>query len=141
MANKSKQKGTRAETRVVDYLRDHGFTESKRIALHGSKDMGDVEVGTGHHILEIKAGQQAKNVTRKQLEEWKQQTLAEQSNQRELRDTILIYCYLLIIPPNKQLKDCLIYSFNSAWDVDDSWFICTYFDNWVDDLAALYLEE
>lgn len=141
MANKSKTKGTAAETRVVKYLKDHGFTEAKRIALHGSKDMGDVEVGTGFHILEVKAGKQAGNVNRKLFEEWKAQTLTEQGNQRTDKSMSLIYCYLLIVPPNKPLKDCLVYSFDNPWDVNGNWYSCIPFDLWVKELADMYLEE
>lgn len=140
MANKSKAKGTAAETRVVKYLKDHGFTEAKRIALHGSKDMGDIEIGTGMHILEIKAGKQAGNVSRKLFEEWKQQTCAEEKNQRKEKGTHLIYCYLLIVTPNKPLKDCLVYAFNNPWDCG-IWFTCVPFDLFVDQLASIYLKE
>ena len=41
--NKSKQKGTRAETKVVRYLEDHGI-KARRKALAGSKDEGDIEI-------------------------------------------------------------------------------------------------
>ena len=42
MANKAKKKGTAAETAVVNYLTENGFTDAHRVALHGNKDMGDV---------------------------------------------------------------------------------------------------
>lgn len=41
MANRSKQKGTAAESALVKYLTERGI-EARRIVLHGSKDEGDV---------------------------------------------------------------------------------------------------
>lgn len=142
MTNKSKAKGTRGETRVVNYLRKHGF-DAKRIALHGSKDMGDIEVGTGSHILEVKAGNQAKNVSRKKLEEWRSQTLAEEANQREVTGSPIISCLLIILPPGKPLKDCLVYLFKDPldpWNDGNGWYSCIPFDSWVDELAEMYLK-
>lgn len=45
MVNKSKIKGTRWESAVVDYLKAHGFPYSRRLTRAGSKDIGDIYLG------------------------------------------------------------------------------------------------
>lgn len=42
--NRSKAKGTRAEVRVRDYLREHGFPFCERLPTEGSKDRGDLAI-------------------------------------------------------------------------------------------------
>jgi hypothetical protein len=42
MVNKPRNKGTFAETTVVNYLRDNGFPHAERRSLKGAKDRGDV---------------------------------------------------------------------------------------------------
>lgn len=58
MTNPNKAKGTRFETDVVEYLKSEGL-KTRRIALAGANDCGDVEVvapnGIDHFILETKA--------------------------------------------------------------------------------------
>lgn len=44
VVNRSKQKGTRAEVRVRDYLRENGFPHCERLPTEGSKDRGDLAV-------------------------------------------------------------------------------------------------
>lgn len=44
MVNRSKQKGTAWESRVVAFMRDHGFPYAERRALSGALDKGDVNV-------------------------------------------------------------------------------------------------
>lgn len=45
MVNKSKVKGTRWESQVVEYLKAHGFPFARRLTLAGSKDIGDIYLG------------------------------------------------------------------------------------------------
>lgn len=52
--SKSKQKGTRAETAVVDALVRAGFVHAERRALAGSLDKGDV-LGVPGWVFEVKA--------------------------------------------------------------------------------------
>lgn len=84
MANPSKAKGTRAETRVVQYLKCHSiFAERK--ALAGSADQGDLRIITkdGKEITaEVKTGKQTHNYSRKDFETWKEQTIIEGINSR-----------------------------------------------------------
>ncbi len=92
MANPSKAKGTRAETKVVRFLQGHGISASRR-ALHGNKDVGDIIVQrpySGPIILEIKAGKQTANPSRSQLEEWLNQAWTEQRNAE-------MHCVLVIV--------------------------------------------
>lgn len=53
MTNRSKQKGTAAETRVVDYLREQGWKFAERRALAGNLDKGDI-TGLGPVAIEVK---------------------------------------------------------------------------------------
>jgi Holliday junction resolvase len=54
VTNPSKDKGTRFETAVVDYLRSEGFDHVERRALRGGKDCGDI-AGLAGWTLECKA--------------------------------------------------------------------------------------
>ena len=45
MVNKSKARGTSFETAVVNYLIDHGFPYTRRLALAGGADKGDLSLG------------------------------------------------------------------------------------------------
>lgn len=49
----SKQKGTRAESAVVAYLKENGFPHAERRALTGNKDKGDVSNIPGV-VVEVK---------------------------------------------------------------------------------------
>ena len=51
--SKSKQKGTAAESAVVKYLRENGFTQVERRALQGSQDKGDIS-GIIGLVIEVK---------------------------------------------------------------------------------------
>lgn len=51
--SKSKQKGTAAETAVVKYLKENGFTQVERRALQGSLDKGDIS-GIEGLVIEVK---------------------------------------------------------------------------------------
>lgn len=79
MANKSKKKGTAAETRIVKYLLSANIP-AKRIALSGSNDKGDIEVEGASVMLEVKAGKQTQNPSRTLVSEWLEQTRTEQEN-------------------------------------------------------------
>jgi hypothetical protein len=53
VVSKAKQKGTAAETAVVRYLQENGFTYAERRALHGTLDKGDI-TGCGPVVFEVK---------------------------------------------------------------------------------------
>ena len=81
MANKSKAVGTRFESAVVKYLRD-GLEDERpeRLALHGSKDMGDIGHIFAHGYKGIAECKSHKMVTPGDVAEWRQQTLDERGN-------------------------------------------------------------
>jgi hypothetical protein len=54
MANPSKAKGTAAETAVVRWARDNGFSGADRQPLRGNRDAGDIDLCPGI-VLEVKA--------------------------------------------------------------------------------------
>lgn len=56
MVNKSKAKGTAAESAVVAYLRTAGFRHAERLALQGAYDRGDI-TGIPGIVVEVKAEQ------------------------------------------------------------------------------------
>lgn len=91
MVNKSKAKGTAAETRVVNFLLAHGY-DAKRVVLHGSADHGDVHIDShdkSYRIcLEVKGGKQTQSVSRKQRDIWLTETDMEGLNSG--RDAYLV---------------------------------------------------
>lgn len=76
-----REKGTRFETDVVNYLRAQLDDDRiERRALHGSKDMGDIHGLFAHGyegIIECKAH---KSVTWSLIGKWQQQTIDEREN-------------------------------------------------------------
>lgn len=101
--NKSKAKGTRAETRVVRYLATLGIKAERR-ALSGSNDNGDIKVivGDKEYTLEVKAGKQTENPSRSQFQEWLNQTKTEATNAR-------CSAALIIVRYRRALKDAEVY--------------------------------
>lgn len=81
MANKSKSKGTRFESAVVKYLRE-GLEDERpeRLALHGSKDMGDIGHIYAHGYHGIAECKSHKKVTPGDIAEWQRQTIDEREN-------------------------------------------------------------
>lgn len=71
--SRSKQKGTKWESAIVDYLAEHGFPHVERRALTGSQDRGDI-AGVVGWVLE------AKNHARDALSAWIDEALVEQAN-------------------------------------------------------------
>lgn len=81
MANKAKAKGTTFETAVKKYLEANGIT-SRRTALSGAKDTGDLEITEPFlAIVEAKAYKSA--LTEGQEKEFRSQTEVEQVNYKE----------------------------------------------------------
>lgn len=104
MANKSKAKGTRAETKVVRYLGSFGI-EAQRRALTGSLDTGDVEYITrqGKKILEVKAGKMTQSYSRGDKSTWLAQARAEAENSG-------MECRLVIARHGRSEKDYEVWS-------------------------------
>lgn len=120
MGNPRKAKGTRAETKVVRYLEDHGFV-ARRLALAGSNDPGDIEAyapdSTDKIIIEVKAGKQTAAPNRTQIEEWCRQAVVEGENS-DAKSTVLV-----IVRHYRELKDADVYvPYNKSrvhWYLDD----------------------
>lgn len=124
MANKSKAKGTRAESKVVKYLIDHGIS-AKRKALSGNKDEGDIGVefyGTDI-TLEVKTGKMTDNYSRKQLEEWLRQTEVEGKNS-DTRSALVIVRY------RRKIDDAEV-----IWKKDNG-IMLIYLDDFVRELSS-----
>ena len=101
MANKSKQKGTRAETKVVRFLESQGLP-AKRKALSGSQDQGDIELVGRRISIEVKAGKQTASPNRSALEEWLRQSKVEGDNSNTL-------CVLCVLRYNRRIEDADVY--------------------------------
>lgn len=112
MSNKSKGIGTRAETKVVRYLEEHGIKAERR-ALHGSQDLGDILVPDHKFILEVKAGKQTQQYGRKLKEEWLRQTHTESENAG-------LMGFLVIAVHGRSTRDYEVWSDdgNSFWYLD-----------------------
>jgi hypothetical protein len=71
--NRSKIKGTRWESAIVDYLRTNGVPHAERRALHGSLDRGDI-AGIPGIVIE------GKNAARAELAWWLDEAETERVN-------------------------------------------------------------
>lgn len=109
MANPSKAKGTRAETKVARYLTVHGVP-AKRKALAGSDDEGDLcmLVHGAEVAAEVKAGKQTYNYSRSQLEEWQRQAMVESLNSG-------CPAVLIIVRYRRRLEDCEVWIPCEEW--------------------------
>lgn len=72
----NKARGTRWESAVVTFLRDHGFTFAERRALNGARDLGDITGIPGGPVIECKSQ------ARQSLAEWLDEAQVEAQNAR-----------------------------------------------------------
>lgn len=79
MTNKSKNLGTAAESAVVKVFKDAGF-RAKRLTLHGSKDVGDIDIGLDDVVIEVKGGAAAERASDGQVDAWLGETAKEVAN-------------------------------------------------------------
>jgi hypothetical protein len=73
--SKAKQKGTAAETAVVNWLKSKGRKHVERRSLHGTNDRGDI-AGIPGVVIEVK------NHARMTLSEWVDEMLVEVENDK-----------------------------------------------------------
>ena len=118
MANKNKAKGTRAESRVVKYLKSQGI-KAKRKSLSGSNDEGDIELPDWDICLEVKTGKQTANYNRAQLNEWLRQTYKEGMNAFQLP-------FLVIVRYNRKIEDAEVWFSHPK----ESKMLMQYLDDW-----------
>ena len=71
--------GTAAESAVVKYLRENGFGNAERRALHGSTDLGDI-TGIPGVVIEVKGGKMAEGASDGLVQAWLAETDAERRN-------------------------------------------------------------
>ena len=71
--SRAKAKGTRWESDIVAYLREHGFPHAERRALSGRADKGDINAAPGLCI-------EAKSQSRYSLAEWVDEAAVEGRN-------------------------------------------------------------
>lgn len=126
MTNKPKAIGTRAETKVVRFLEEHGIKAERR-ALHGNQDLGDILVPEWNNILEVKAGKQTDKYNRKLKEEWLKQTVDEACNASS-KDN-LFEGFLVIAVHGRSTKDY------EVWSEDGHRF--WYLDQWCESLRNM----
>lgn len=82
--SRSKDKGTAAESMLVEYLQNHGWPYAERRALAGVADKGDVS-GTPGIVWECKhAGREIR------MAEWVQETVAERANAKAEHGVLVI---------------------------------------------------
>lgn len=74
--SRNKAKGTAWETACVTYLRSRGFAWADRVPLSGARDRGDVTLGPGSPVLEMK------NQQRQEWAGWLDEATAEAVNAR-----------------------------------------------------------
>jgi len=73
--SKAKQKGTAAETAVVNWLQSKGRKHVERRSLNGSADRGDI-AGMGNVVIEVK------NCERMELSKWLKELEVEIQNDK-----------------------------------------------------------
>lgn len=71
--SKQRQKGTTAETAVVQFLEEHGF-KAMRNPLQGAKDKGDINLYDVPVVIEVK------NCAKMELAEWIKEAETERVN-------------------------------------------------------------
>lgn len=91
VTNKPKQKGTAAETAVVQWAKKHEFYQAERLALYGTLDRGDVRIASGV-MAQVKDGytKDRKEPTDFQIDGWLKET--EKQRQRgEFEIALLVH--------------------------------------------------
>ena len=92
----ARAKGTSFETAIVKYFTDCGFTDARRVVLHGKNDEGDVQLGEVNNprfVLECK--NYSKEYPYKMIENFIQEAHTEYRN-AHLDKSLNPYCALLI---------------------------------------------
>lgn len=125
--NKSKKKGTRAETAVVKALVAAGL-DAKRVALSGNKDNGDVllDLDGIDFTIEVKSGKMTANPNRSQIVDWVEQAAIESENAGTHGGLLIVVRY------NRKLSDADVWR---QADDDPNLLLHMYFDDWVESMT------
>lgn len=92
----AKAKGTKFEGDIVKYLIDCGFSDARRIVLHGGKDEGDIQLGeVNNPRFVIEAKNYGKEYPYKMIEDFVQEAHTEYKNAHKDQH-LNQYCALLI---------------------------------------------
>lgn len=126
MANPSKEKGTKAETKVVRFLNERDW-DARRQPLSGNKDKGDIlatplfDAQYQQYIIEVKAGKQCSNPTRKNLEEWMRQAEVEARNAFPGMGVAENKWILVVVRYNRKIEDADVYVKNGIRNIEHCW--------------------
>lgn len=123
MANPSKSKGTRAETKVVRFLEEMGW-RAKRQPLSGSKDKGDIIAQSPdgkQWVIEVKAGRQCASPNRTQLTEWMRQAETEAGNMWPGMSYTENMWILVVVRYNRSIDDADVYIRNGNRKIEHCW--------------------
>ena len=132
MANPSKDKGTRAETKVARYLSECGLP-TERKALAGSADRGDLRMTlpNGTEVtIEVKAGKQTQNYPRSMVEDWRFQTLVEAANSGTPG-------MLVIVRYRRRFEDTEVWLPNMQWGGMRPGWTMMYLDEFVENVRRV----
>jgi Holliday junction resolvase-like predicted endonuclease len=132
MANPSKAKGTRAETKIARFLAERGLRTVRR-ALAGSADEGDLRMflPDGEEVtVEVKAGKQTAAPSRSLLDSWMRQTMEESENSgcRSL---------LIVVRYRRPFADAEVWLPNSQWGGGIRGWTMVRIDDFADEMWAI----
>lgn len=93
----AKAKGTSFESALVKYLIECGFSDARRVVLHGGKDEGDLQLGeVNNPRFVIEAKSYGREYPYKMIEDFIQEAHTEYSNAHSNNSCINPYCALLV---------------------------------------------
>lgn len=111
--NKSKAKGTKAETKVLRFIRERSTFPVSRRALSGSNDQGDLLIQISQKtfvVVEVKTGKMTSNPNRNQLTEWMRQADIEAENSRKANLENTYLPALVVVRYNRKIQDADVYT-------------------------------
>lgn len=93
----AKNKGTSFESALVKYLIECGFSDARRVVLHGEKDEGDLHLGeVNNPRFVIEAKSYGREYPYKMIEDFVQEAHTEYFNAHSNNPYINPYCALLV---------------------------------------------
>jgi hypothetical protein len=106
MTNAARQVGSKFETDITLYLRESGVV-AERLARRGSLDEGDIVLGSGEFIAELKARRDAKSSLN--LHAWLGEAEREAESYRKARNLPTKPVPILVVKnPNHSIADSFV---------------------------------
>jgi len=106
MTNDARRVGSKFETDVLGYLRANGVG-AERLAKAGSNDEGDLALGGGEFVAELKARRDAK--TSLNLRAWLEEAIRESESYRKARNLHKRPCPILVVKnPNHSIAKSFV---------------------------------